>query len=114
MAQMRKYRYEPMLSTGTIACGSTLGVVIPPSVVLIVIGISTEQSIAALFYGGVGAGVLLALLLALSVYLVCRRHPNWGPVGERATLSQFSGPSLATSLWAMCGLIFSWISLNRP
>ena len=46
LPQMRKYRYHPKLSTGAIACGSTLGVVIPPSVVLIVIGLSTEQSIA--------------------------------------------------------------------
>ena len=112
LPQMRKYRYEPMLSTGTIACGSTLGVVIPPSVVLIVIGISTEQSIAALFYGGVGAGVLLALLLALSVYLVCRRHPHWGPVGERATLSQrlksLSGAAemIILFLLVMAGLYF--------
>lgn len=88
LPQMRKYKYEPMLSTGSIACGSTLGVVIPPSVVLIVIGLSTEMSIAELFYGGVGAGVLLALLLALTVYVVCRMHPKWGPVGPRTTMGE--------------------------
>ena len=49
LPQMNKFKYEPKLSTGAIACGSTLGVVIPPSVVLIVIGLSTEQSIAKLF-----------------------------------------------------------------
>ncbi len=51
LPQMKKYHYHPRLSTGAVACGSTLGVVIPPSVVLIVIGLSTEQSIARLFYG---------------------------------------------------------------
>jgi tripartite ATP-independent transporter DctM subunit len=50
-------------------------------VVLIVIGLSTEQSIAKLFYGGIGAGLLLAVLLTLTVYFVCRLHPQWGPVG---------------------------------
>ncbi len=85
LPQMRKFNYHTRLSTGAIACGSTLGVVIPPSVVLIVIGLSTEQSIARLFYGGVGAGVLLTLLLMLSVVWVCRRHADWGPVGPRVS-----------------------------
>ena len=62
LPQMNKYKYEPKLSVGAVACGSTLGVVIPPSVVLIVIGLSTEQSIAKLFYGGIGAGIVQAVL----------------------------------------------------
>lgn len=88
LPQMNKYHYEPMLSTGAIACGSTLGVVIPPSVVLIIIGLSTEQSIAKLFYGGLGAGILLAFLLTVTVYVLCRIHPSWGPVGEKTTFKQ--------------------------
>ncbi len=84
LPQMNKFGYDPRLSTGTIACGSTLGVVIPPSVVLIVIGLSTEQSIAKLFYGGVGAGLLLTLLMLATVYGVCRLRPGWGPVGPRS------------------------------
>ena len=83
LPEMRKYGYNPMLSTGAVACGSTLGVVIPPSVVLIVIGLSTEQSIARLFYGGIGAGIVLTLFLMGTVFLVCRRHPDWGPAGPR-------------------------------
>lgn len=85
LPQMRKFDYHPKLSTGAIACGSTLGVVIPPSVVLIVIGLSTEQSIARLFYGGVGAGILLTVTLMATVVAVCRRHPDWGPVGPPTT-----------------------------
>jgi C4-dicarboxylate transporter DctM subunit len=88
LPQMKKYNYNPKLSTGAIACGSTLGVVIPPSVVLIVIGLSTEQSIARLFYGGIGAGLLLALLLMLTVYAVCRVYPDWGPVAPGASLGE--------------------------
>jgi C4-dicarboxylate transporter DctM subunit len=83
LPQMKKYKYHDMLSSGAIACGSTLGVVIPPSVVLIVIGLSTEQSIARLFYGGIGAGVVLTLTLLLTVYVVCRMHPQWGPAGPK-------------------------------
>jgi len=112
LPEMRKYRYHPQLSTGAVACGSTLGVVIPPSVVLIVIGLSTEQSIARLFYGGIGAGVLLAVLLTLSVSLICRIHPQWGPVGPAATLKEKikslsgAGEMLALFLLVMLGLYF--------
>lgn len=88
LPQMNRYKYNPMLSTGAIACGSTLGVVIPPSVVLIIIGLSTEQSIAKLFYGGLGAGILLAILLTLTVYVLCSIYPSWGPVGEKSTFKQ--------------------------
>jgi len=88
LPEMNKFKYNKMLSTGAIACGSTLGVVIPPSVVLIIIGLSTEQSIAKLFYGGIGAGILLAVFLMLTVYLVCRVNPDWGPVGPRTTFRE--------------------------
>lgn len=83
--QMKRYQYSPQLSTGTIACGSTLGVVIPPSVVLIIIGLSTGLSIAKLFYGALVAGVLLCILMILGVYVVCKIHPEWGPQGEAST-----------------------------
>ncbi|WP_373498080.1 TRAP transporter large permease [Desulfococcus sp.] len=112
LPQMKKYQYHPKLSTGAVACGSTLGVVIPPSVVLIVIGLSTEQSIARLFYGSVGAGVLLALLMMGAVALICRRHPDWGPagpaVGWRERLGALSGATemLVLFLLVMLGLYF--------
>ncbi|MFN3535364.1 MAG: TRAP transporter large permease, partial [Desulfatiglandales bacterium] len=83
--QMKRYNYTSLLSTGTIACGSTLGVVIPPSVVLIIIGLSTGLSIAKLFYGALVAGLILCLFLILGVYFVCKIHPEWGPAGEKST-----------------------------
>ncbi len=83
LPQMNKFKYNPKLSTGSIACGSTLGVVIPPSVVLIIIGLSTGQSIARLFYGGIVAGIILAILLILTIYVVCSIYPEWGPVGPK-------------------------------
>ena len=88
LPQMKRYRYNLMFSTGAVACGSTLGVVIPPSVVLIVIGLSTEQSIAKLFYGGIGAGFSLAALLMLSVYILCRLNHDWGPAGPQSTFKE--------------------------
>jgi tripartite ATP-independent transporter DctM subunit len=116
LPQMKKFRYDSRLSTGAIACGSTLGVVIPPSVVLIVIGLSTEQSIARLFYGGIGAGILLAVLLILSVYAVCSIHPDWGPVGPQSTfvdkLKALSGAFEMAILFllVMTGLYFGFFT----
>ena len=83
LPEMKKYKYEPMLSTGAIACGSTLGVVIPPSVLFIVIGLNTGQSIAKLFFGGIGAGIVLAIFMMLTVYGLCILNPHWGPVGPK-------------------------------
>jgi C4-dicarboxylate transporter DctM subunit len=88
LPEMNKYKYEPMLSTSAIASGSTLGVVIPPSVVLIVIGLNTQQSIPDLFFGGISAGIILSIALAVTVYLLCIRNPAWGPVSEIATWGQ--------------------------
>lgn len=116
LPQMKKFRYDPMLSTGAVACGSTLGVVIPPSVVLIVIGLSTGESIAKLFYGGIGAGVLLAVLLLLTIYLLCGRHPDWGPVGPRSSwrerFASLSGAfeMVLLFLLVMLGLYFGFFT----
>lgn len=86
LPEMEKYRYHKALSSGAIACGSTLGVVIPPSVVLIVYGIQTGQSIGKLFWGSTIPGLLLAFLFILTVFLICLRHPEWGPGGPRVNL----------------------------
>lgn len=88
LPEMKKFKYESMLSTGAIACGSTLGVVIPPSVVLIVIGLYTGQSIGKLFYGGVSAGILLAALFVITIYILCRVKPSWGPVGPKTSFKE--------------------------
>ncbi len=116
LPQMKKYKYNPKLSTGAIACGSTLGVVIPPSVVLIVIGLSTEQSIAKLFYGGVGAGIVLAVLLMVTVYIVCLVKPEYGPAGTGSSLTEkvksLSGAfeMILLFLLVMLGLYFGFFT----
>lgn len=116
LPQMNKFNYEPKLSTGAIACGSTLGVVIPPSVVLIVIGLSTEQSIARLFHGAIGAGIILAFLLTLSVYAICRIYPTWGPIGPKVSwfekIRSLTGAleMLILFLLVMSGLYFGFFT----
>lgn len=83
LPEMKKYRYDKALSAGSIACGSTLGVVIPPSVVLIVYGIQTGQSIGKLFWGSTIPGFLMASLFVLTIYGLCARYPHWGPGGPK-------------------------------
>ena len=86
LPEMKKYNYNKSLSAGSIACGSTLGVVIPPSVVLIVYGIQTGQSIGKLFWGSTIPGILMAVLFAFTIYLLCVKHPDWGPGGPKVPL----------------------------
>jgi C4-dicarboxylate transporter DctM subunit len=86
LPEMRKYNYDKALSAGSIACGATLGVVIPPSVVLIVYGIQTGQSIGKLFWGSTLPGILMAILFSFTIYILCVRHPHWGPGGPRVSI----------------------------
>ncbi|WP_320006299.1 TRAP transporter large permease [Maridesulfovibrio sp.] len=88
LPEMKKFKYNPILSTGSVAAGATLGVVIPPSVVLIIIGLQTGESISRLFMGGVIPGVLLCGLFLLTVYVMCVTHPDWGPAGPEATFKE--------------------------
>lgn len=88
LPEMKKFKYNPILSTGSVAAGATLGVVIPPSVVLIIIGLQTSQSIAGLFVGGMVPGVLLTALFLGTIWYLCRRHPDWGPAGPKTTFAE--------------------------
>jgi tripartite ATP-independent transporter DctM subunit len=86
MPEMKKYNYNRGLLSSSIACGSTLGVVIPPSAVLIVYGIQTGQSIGKLFWGSTLPGILLAVLFSLTIYVMCVKHPSWGPGGPNVSM----------------------------
>ena len=86
LPEMRKYKYDHILTSGSIAAGSTLGVVIPPSVVLVVYGIYTGQSIGKLFFGSFVPGIILSLIMVVTVYVMCLIHPAWGPQGPNFTM----------------------------
>ncbi len=83
--EMKKYNYHPQLSAGSVAAGATLGVLIPPSIVLVVYGLYTGQSIGKLFFGNVIPSAILTVLMAATVFYICWRHPDWGPKGPRST-----------------------------
>ena len=88
LPEMKKYRYDDTLATGTVAAAGTLGILIPPSTVLIVYGILTEESIGKLFVAGVFPGILLSIFFALTVAFLCWRNPAIGPPGAPSSWKQ--------------------------
>ncbi len=85
LPEMKRYRYADELATGAVASGGGLGMIMPPSVVLIVYGILTEQSIGALFVAGIFPAILVTILFIISIYIRCRFAPEQGPRGESFT-----------------------------
>ncbi|MFM9886236.1 MAG: TRAP transporter large permease [Burkholderiales bacterium] len=82
---MRKYGYSDALATGAIAAGGTLGILIPPSTILVIYGLMTETSISKLFAAGIVPGALATVLLCAAVIYTTWRDPSAGPRGERST-----------------------------
>jgi len=82
LPEMKRYNYADELATGCVASGGGLGMIMPPSVVLIVYGILTEQSIGALFVAGIFPAILVTILFIISIYIICRLAPEQGPPGE--------------------------------
>ncbi|MEJ2156106.1 MAG: TRAP transporter large permease [Desulfobacteraceae bacterium] len=87
MPEMKKYNYDTALATGSIAAGGSIGILIPPSVILIIYGIITEQSIGKLFLAGFVPGILEALFYIFTIMVLTRRRPELGPPGPRTTLN---------------------------
>jgi C4-dicarboxylate transporter DctM subunit len=81
---MKRFGYSDRLATGAIASGGTLGIMIPPSTIMVIYGVFTETNIGKLFAAGVLPGILGATLLCLAVRYVTWRDPNAGPPGERS------------------------------
>lgn len=74
-----KYKYKPELAVGVVAAGGTLGILIPPSIMLVVMGSYSELSVGRLFMCALPPGLLLSILYALYVVIVCKINPDWGP-----------------------------------
>jgi len=133
MPEMQRFHYAPALAAGSICAGATLGILIPPSVILVIYGIMTEQSIGALFAAGIIPGLVATGFYLLASMWITRRHPTWGPPGERASWPQrlqalrkiwgvlllfalvmggmyggFFTPTEAAGVGAMGGFLFAW------
>lgn len=88
LGEMDRFSYDPRLSTGVVAAGGTLGILIPPSTGFVIYAILTEQSIGRLFLAGVLPGLLLLGLFVLMVTLICAFRPDLGPAGPSTSIAQ--------------------------
>ena len=88
LPEMKRYNYKPELATGVVAAGGSLGILIPPSVIFIVYGILTEQSIGRLFMAGLLPGLILVLLFILAIVIWTRMRPELGPKGPKVPLRE--------------------------
>jgi C4-dicarboxylate transporter, DctM subunit len=88
LPEMKKYKYDSALSTGSLAAGGTIGVLIPPSLSFILYGIMTGQSIGQLFLGGVLPGILQAILFIATIYVLCTLNPALGPGGPGTSFKE--------------------------
>lgn len=117
LPEMKKYNYDASLATAGVAAGGVLGVLIPPSVILLLYGTATEQSIGKLFMAGVLPGIVLTLLYILVVYILVVRNPEIAPPGPKSSwkerLSALKG-GLWEVVFVFClsigGLFAGWFS----
>jgi tripartite ATP-independent transporter DctM subunit len=82
---MRKFGYKDSLAAGAIAGGGTLGILIPPSVIMVIYGVMTETSIGKVFVAGILPGIVATVLLCLAVSWITWRDPKAGPPGKRSS-----------------------------
>lgn len=114
LPEMKKYNYDDTLATGTVAAAGTLGILIPPSTVLIIYGIMTEQSIGKLFVAGILPGILLTIFFAATVAVLCWRKPSIGPPGpptgwkEKLRATTEITETFILFVLAIGGLLLGW------
>ena len=114
LPEMLERGFSKSLAAGSIAAGGTLGMIVPPSVVMILYAILTENSIIALFLAAIVPGILAVLVYFVAVYFVVRANPEVAPVGPKASWAErrkVTGQSWAVVLLAVMvsGGIYSGI-----
>ncbi|MDB2475905.1 TRAP transporter large permease subunit [Paracoccaceae bacterium] len=110
LPEMKKYRYSDSMATGSVAAGGIIGILIPPSVILVLYGLLTESSIGDLFIAGFLPGILTILVFMIVISIVTRLNPESGPAGEKSTWKQKLNASLRSwgiILTVMLGIVIS-------
>lgn len=120
LPEMKKYKYDISMATASVAAGGVLGVLIPPSVIFIVYGMATEQSIGKLFMAGILPGILLMLSYIAVIYILTLRNPGLGPAGPKSgwrerieSLRGGLGEVLAIFLISIGGLFAGWFTATE-
>ncbi|SHK34488.1 TRAP transporter, DctM subunit [Desulfatibacillum alkenivorans DSM 16219] len=116
LPEMKRYNYDMGLATGTVAAAGSLGILIPPSVIFIVYGILTQESIGKLFMAGIVPGCILTVLFLLTIYIRVKMNPSIAPAGEAFSLREkilsFIGVAEALILFSlvMGGMFFGFFT----
>jgi len=116
LPEMKRFNYADELAAGAVASGGGLGMIMPPSVVLIVYGVLTEQSIGKLFVAGIVPAFLITLLFICAIFIWCTLAPEQGPKGETFSWKiRFKsigdlGETMAVFSLVMGGLFFGWFT----
>jgi C4-dicarboxylate transporter, DctM subunit len=119
LPQMKRFGYSDSLAAGCVASAGTLGILIPPSALLIIYGIISEQSIGKLFIAGLVPGIILAISFTVVVWIICWREPQLGPPGPSTTFMQkiktFPALIEVAVLFALVlgGLMTGWFSATQ-
>jgi tripartite ATP-independent transporter DctM subunit len=99
---MREHGYSDALAAGSIAAGGTLGILIPPSTIMVIYGLMTQTNIGKLFAAGILPGAIATLLLCLAVQYITWRDPKAGPRAERT--SWVERLRAVREIWAVAAL----------
>ena len=119
LPEMKRYGYGSELATGSVAAGGGLGTLMPPSVVLIIYGIMTEQSIGRLFVAGIVPAFMVTVLFCVAVVIFVLIKPEQGPRGEKFTIGQMLyslgelWETVAVFLLVMGGLAFGYFTPTK-
>jgi C4-dicarboxylate transporter DctM subunit len=117
--EMRRYKYDPRLSTASICAGGTIGILIPPSIIFIIYGIISEQSIGKLYMAGFLPGIFQTVVFVVTIAILCTLNPNMGPPGPSTTLKQKmvslsrSWPVIILFAVVLGGIYLGWFSANE-
>lgn len=107
LPEMKKLGYDNRLSSGVLAAGGTLSVLIPPSLILLFYGIVTNTSIGDLFIAGVVPGIVLVLLFCLTVYLWGKRYPSHIPTADPTARTSIKEMLISVGPIAVIGLVIT-------
>jgi len=116
LPELKKYNYDDKLSAGSVASGGTLGVIIPPSTVLIVLAIQTEQSIKQLFMASIIPGAILVILFLVLITIMTKINPALGPATEKQSLKirikslKDVFPVVLLFMFVIGGLFLGWFT----
>jgi C4-dicarboxylate transporter DctM subunit len=116
LPEMKKLKYDPALATGCVAAGGSIGILIPPSTLLIIYGIITETSIGKLFIAGIIPGILEALFYIATIFILCTWKPRLGPRSEcykfreKVAVFMCCGEIIVLIVLVLVGLTAGWFT----